>query len=127
MDDYQPTKLEQQLEGLLRDEPSPELRSRVVRSVASELRRQSIDPLTYAGLVAAALVVWANLSWTVSRNTTYIEPLPPPDPTIAAQIRELLPELSEAEARRQAVLLYGAARLPDGNAIRRTAAMGVTY
>ena len=127
MNDVELARLEQQLEQLLSIQPPPELRTRVARRVASELGLQSIGPLTYAGLAAAALVLWANLSWTVSRNTTYIEPLPPSDATIAAQIRELLPELSEAEARRHAILLQGASRLPAGNAIRRTAAMGVTY
>ncbi|MEX0676707.1 MAG: hypothetical protein WD063_06500 [Pirellulales bacterium] len=127
MNDVELARLEEQLERLLAAQPPPGLRARVARRVAGELGRQSIDWLTYGGLAAAALVLWANLSWSVSRNTTYIEPLPPSEATIAAQIRELLPELSEAEARRHAVLLQGAARLPNGNAIRRTAALGVTY
>ncbi len=127
MNSMELARLEQQLERMLAVEPPLELRARVARRVANELRRQSIDWWTYAGLAAAALVLWVNLSWTVSRNTTYIEALPPSVATTAAQIRELLPELSEAEARQQAVLLQGASRLPDGNALRRAAAMGVTF
>jgi len=116
-------ELEQQLEQLLAAPVPFGLRARVGRRVARELRRPSIDWLTYAGLAAAALVLGANLSWTVTRNTKYVAPPPPPAAKIAAQLRELLPEMSEAEARRQALLLSGSARRP--NSVRRTAS--VTY
>lgn len=126
MNDVELIRLEQRLERRLAVDPPPELRARVARSVARELRRSSIEWFSFAGLAAAAFALWADLSWTASRNTSFLEPAAASDTNVAAQIRELLPELSAAEARRQAVLLQGAAQFPDGNAARRAARLGVT-
>jgi hypothetical protein len=119
--------LESELERLLCTEPPPGLRAGVARRVKDELRRRPLDWLTYVALAAAALVLWANLSWTVSRGTVFVESLPPTDAEAVAQLRELLPEMSETEVRRQALVLRGAAHLPDGNATRRAATLGVAY
>jgi hypothetical protein len=121
-------RLEQRLERRLAVDPPPALRARVARRVAAELKQQRLqDSIAFAAAMAAALVLWANLSWTASRNTTILEPPAASDATIAAQIRDLLPDLSEAEARWQTVVLTRAAQLPDGNATRRAAELGVTH
>jgi hypothetical protein len=106
--------LERQLERRFPAAPAPELRARVAQTVAGELRRQAIESYSFLGAAAAAFVLVVNLSWTASRNTTFAEPPDAANATVAAQLRELLPELSEAEARRHAVLISAALRLPGG-------------
>jgi hypothetical protein len=126
MNDADFAPLERQLAQRLPVDPPPELRARVARTVARELGRQSIEWFSVAGVAAAALVLLANLSWTAGRDATSFEPPRASDAAIAAQIRDLLPHLSDAEVRWQAAMLKRAARLPDGNAARRAAELGVT-
>jgi hypothetical protein len=127
MNDVELSRLEQRLARLSPAAPPAELRKRVARTVTWALRRQSIERLTFAGLAAAGLVLGANLSWIASRSATFVKPPAASDADIAGQIRDLLPDLSEAEVRRQAVVLRCAAGLPDGNAARRAARLGVIY
>jgi hypothetical protein len=128
MSDSELKILEGELQQLLLIEPPTRLRAGVLRSVSDSLRRRpTIDWLSYAAFAATALVLWANLSWTVTRSTAFVEPAVLPSAAAVAQIRELLPGLSEAEARHQAVVLTSGARRPDGNSVRRVAALGIGY
>lgn len=107
MNDAELPQLEQQLEQLLAAEPPAALRARVARRVARELWSDARDWWTYLGLVAAALALWANLSWTVSGGITFARAAPPPSDALAAELRELVPEWSEAQIRHRALLLEG--------------------
>ena len=113
MDDNQlPTdlrQLERELAGRPRPGPPAELRRRVIDGARVELRRNgSRNGWPLAAAVAAAVVVWINLSMSATLGTDY-GPGPdtagPPAGKVAAQIRQLLPELSENDALLQAVLL----------------------
>ena len=91
--------------------PLPELRSRVLLGIAQELWRQHRhDWYGYAMGVAAMLVLWANLSWTVSRDTSYDWHARGSNEVTVEQIEKLLPGVSKGEARRQAMLLGGGRR-----------------
>jgi hypothetical protein len=128
VDDRELERFEAELVESLAVWPRPELRSRVARTVTRELTRDRHNEwLAFVGAAAAVLALLANLSWSVARGTSYSEPAPRPDDRIVAQLRELLPDMSESEARRHALVLRGAARVPDGNAMRRAGAMGITY
>lgn len=128
MEDRELERFEAELAESLAIWPRPELRSRVARTVAGELQLgRRNEWLAFVGATAAVLALVANLSWSVARGTSHAEPAPRPDERMVAQLRELLPEMSEFEARRHALVLRGAARVPDGNAMRRAGAMGITY
>jgi hypothetical protein len=101
----------QQLPG----QPTPELRGRVLRYVAEELRRQRLYHWCwYAAAVAAMLVLWANLSWTASRDTSYDWRVRGGGQISVEQIEQLVPGLSRREAARQAFVLSGGVRIPAG-------------
>jgi hypothetical protein len=100
--------LENELQRLLATAPAPVLRARVARRVADELRHQRRrDWLGYAAAVAALFVLWANLSWSVSRATTYSWRAGESAPISAEWIEQLVPGISRREALRQAMVLTG--------------------
>ncbi len=106
-------------------EPSAGLRDRVLRTVEAELalaaprraeslRNRSGGWLSFAAATVATVLVWVNLSMSAA-NATSDDRRPPVEPhaldETAQQIRDLLPEMSEQEARRHAVILQGGADL----------------
>jgi hypothetical protein len=109
--------LEQELTYRQRPEPPAELRSRVLAVVA--LERSSPRPapargglVRFAAATAAAALLAINLSASVANDTDWrLRPTGPDSVEVAERIRELTPDLSEREARRQAVLLRAAAGL----------------
>lgn len=101
-----------QLEQELTVRPRPglptELRARVLHAVARErVQEQRRGAWRFAASIAAAFVLWFNLSWFAARETKFFGPQ-----TISAasleemtdQIQSLVPEFSAHEARRQALL-----------------------
>ncbi len=105
--------LEAALAERARGEPSPALRSRVLGAVADELaRRQRGGWWWYVGAAAALAVLWANVSWTACRQTTFDWRGPQVDDGLADKTRaieELVPGISPREARREALVLRGIA------------------
>lgn len=107
-----PDDLERRLAARLGSGPAPDLRGRVLTAVRSELarersRRQPIGRWSFAAAAALVALCWANLSLCAANA---IEPLPRSvnldrdRGADLARLRALLPELSEREARRQALL-----------------------
>jgi len=101
--------LERDLTERLQAAPSPGLAQRVVVAVRAELRRDRMRRRwAFAAGAAAAVLVWANLSLSAAQATDYDLRLGSerqPVLEVAEQIRQLLPEISQREALRQAVLL----------------------
>lgn len=105
-------QLEEELIASRSPGPSPEFRDRVLGGVQHELavelqasRRQS--RWAFVAAVAASVLVWMNLSisaTTVTGDDVRLAATADVD-RLAGEIHELLPELSETEARRQAFLL----------------------
>ena len=110
MDASQPLEfegLEQELKRLSAL-PSLDLRARVLKSVKRELRGQRLESWRwYCAAAAAALALGANLSWSVSRDTSYALQSREARPATVEQIEDLVPGLSRREAERQALLLNG--------------------
>ena len=118
-------RLERALAGRPRPEPSADLRDRTLRLVEAELdgaelrRAEAAGPraggwLSFAVAAAATVLIWGNLSMSAAIATSYDLRLPA-DPhalnETVRQIRRLLPEMSEQESRRCAVILQGGAGL----------------
>ena len=108
-------ELERDLAGRPRPVPPAALRQRVIGGVRAELRRNgSRNGWTFAAGLAAAVVVWVNLSLSATLATGFGSKrggTGPPVEKVAEQIQQLLPELSDEEARRQAVLLQAGSDL----------------
>jgi len=114
----------QQLESALRRrvaaDPSEGHRDRVLRAM-HDAATEAPTPITsswwtgwrFAAAAAVAAVLWINLSMSVCAMPT----LPRLDGNgeqvhaLAEQIGQLLPELSDAECRRQATLMHAGSRL----------------
>jgi hypothetical protein len=134
-----PPELEQ-LERDLADRPRPdppaELRQRVIGGVRAELQRNGArNGWTFAAAVATAALVWLNLSLSATLATDcgpQPDSLAPEVGKVAEQIQQLLPELSEREALRQAILLQAGSSqpwcpsVPVGPAAPRHRGAGVT-
>ena len=113
------SELERQLAARGGPAPDAHVKLRVLRAVQAELRSRESWRLRrkhawhFAAGVAAAVLLWLNLSlfaanhteWNFNRNDSRGETL-----AMAREIRELLPELTEGEALRQAALLQTNAR-----------------
>ena len=123
MDVHEPaddrTALERELAGRPRPEPTEALRRRVMDAVHGALGagpspvRRAMSAWEFAATIAAAVVLWMNLSMSAVNRMDWeadgrlrngIE-------TAVALVRDLAPELSEAEARRQVLLLKAAERM----------------
>jgi hypothetical protein len=91
------------------------LRHRVLDDVRSRLRHeQSQSRWQFAAAVAAAAMLWMNLSLSATQATDFgLRPSRPSESieTIARQIEQLAPDLSPREARRQAILLQAGSNL----------------
>jgi hypothetical protein len=119
MNDWQ---LPPELEGLERQlaersalQPNAELRRRIASGVNVQLRRERrLDSWRFAITVALVVGVWINLSLCAAQDTYFHFRLGDGRPSVeqtARQIQELLPELSESETRREAMLLQSSAYL----------------
>jgi hypothetical protein len=118
-------RLERELAERPCPEPSADLRDRVLRLVeasldGAELRRaEPARPraggwLSFAVATAATVLVWINLSMSAANATSYDLRLPAETDAVdetARQIRRLLPEMSEQESRRYAMILQGSGDL----------------
>jgi hypothetical protein len=92
------------------------LRQRVLDDARSRLRAErSRDRWQSAATVAAAALLWLNLSMSATQATDFdLRPKWPAESTgaIAEQVRQLAPEISPEEAWRQAILLRARANVP---------------
>jgi hypothetical protein len=118
-------RLERELAERPRPEPSADLRDRVMRTVEAELggaELRRVQPprtraggwLSFAAAAAATVLIWANLSLSAANATRYDLRLPAEPRALdetARQIRDLVPGMSEQEARRYALILHGGANL----------------
>jgi hypothetical protein len=105
--------LEQRLAARPRPQPSSRLKEQVLGSLRSELRRsQGGARWAFAVAVAATVLLWLNLSLSATQATDFglrLDGRRQPVEPIAAEIRQLLPDLPPHEALRQAVLLRAGA------------------
>ena len=106
-DDLPPdlTALERELSAAAPPAP-PQLRPRVLAAVRQERRRASRSPWRVAA-AAAAVLLWANLSMSLTGNFA-LPSRGAPDAarleTTARRLRDLAPDLPAGEAYRQALL-----------------------
>jgi hypothetical protein len=95
--------------------PPADLRRRVLAAVRRASGEGEGGFLRFVASVAAAALLAVNLSMSVANNTDWhLRGAPGPDEAGADSVRELVPELSEREARRQAVLLRARSQLTPG-------------
>jgi hypothetical protein len=119
MNDYQlPPELESlERELAARSIPLPiaELRQKITSGIHNRLRRESrLDFWRFAAAAALVAAVWLNLSLSAARETNFHFQLADNRPSVeqtARQIQNLLPEMSEDDARREALLLCAGANL----------------
>jgi len=108
--------LEEELSRRLLPAPSDALKARVLESLCDSLARERArGSWSWAAGAAAALALLANLSSTPAPIGAIGPPGAPEGASVerAAQlIRETLPEITESEALRQAILIAAAARIP---------------
>ncbi len=109
--EHQLAKLEQRLVAERVRGVPPELRRRVLERAEQELRRlRDVQRRDRWLLRAASVVLAASVCWVVAFATNYVPPAPvrvvDPAP-VARRLQELVPELSEREAERLAVLFSG--------------------
>ncbi len=99
--------LEQELQSRRTAEPDPGLRRKVLASVRKKLHREPVPFGQFAAALAAAALLWINLSISVVNDTCW-PAAPPVDPDrveeTARRIRALVPDLPENEVYRQALL-----------------------
>src|SRR5262245_39226468 len=105
--------LERRLTAHPRVDPPPGLASRVLAASRVALRAPARSGRTAVGLAwAAAVLVGINLSMSVATDTDWrLRPDAEPEQlaAVADRLRELAPDLPEAELRRQALLARAAA------------------
>ena len=113
--------LEQELYAHARPGPEPALRQRVLAAVRRELGRGARRPWHLAAASAAATLLWINFSMSIANDMSWPlaggldgERLE----TTAARIRALAPELSEREARRQALVAQARSLAAPAPALR---------
>jgi hypothetical protein len=98
-------QIQRELAAQPRDDPPLLLRARTMDGVRVELRRERSVFDRY--LLAAAALVWVNLALSATNATQQPSDLPKLrelDEPLVRQIEQLLPELSDKDARRLAVL-----------------------
>jgi hypothetical protein len=117
--------LERELSARPQVEPSAELRSRVLAALSHERPTPRPGPvrdgfLRFAAATAAAVVVAINLSASLANNTDWRPPAAADDPAqVVDRLRAVDPDLSDTEARRQALVLRAAAGLAPAPARNR--------
>ena len=94
-------------------EPNAALRQRVLTSVRGELASETKSRWRYAATLAAAVLLGANLSLSAALNGSWPHDSFNADDldATAARLRQLDSEMSEQEARRQALLLQARSQL----------------
>jgi hypothetical protein len=107
-----PSELQQLERDLIehsRRRTSDDLRPRILGDLRSRLRAEQLrSRWQFALAVALVVLVWMNLSISATQATDFgLRPATPPEnvETIAEQIRQLAPELSPEESRREAILM----------------------
>lgn len=110
--------LERELASRPRPELPAELRARVLAAVSRERPTPRAEPARngfarFAAATAAAALLAINLSASVANDTDWrLRAAGGAEPAdVVGRIRELAPDLSEQEARRQALMLRSAAGL----------------
>jgi hypothetical protein len=102
-------QFESKLSAAFAHDPPPALRSRVVAAVRGELRRKrATDRWKRAMVIAATLLVWANLTfcaYSLSGVRYQREGAGLPVDQMARELRKIAPELSREEAYRQALAM----------------------
>lgn len=108
-------QLERDLTARPLPEPPADLRRRVIGQVRAGVRQErSAARWAFAAALAAAVLVWVNLSLSATQATDYGMRLGgqgPPIGMAARQIQRLLPGISRREALRQATLLQAGSNL----------------
>ncbi len=108
-------RLELELSRRPRPGPSDGFRERVVASVDVQLRRESQQSgWGWVAALAAGVVLWMNLSMSATLATDFgLEDASPGRPIeeLAAEIRTVLPEITEEEALLHAISAQAAADL----------------
>jgi hypothetical protein len=115
-------KLPPELESLERElaarstlRPSADLRRIITSGVHSRLRRESrLDFWRFAAAAALVAAVWLNLSLSAASVTDFHFQCADNRPSVektAREIQNLLPEMSETDARREALLLCASTNL----------------
>ena len=93
------------------------LRDRVMDGLQVELRRdRRRKRWTFAAQAAAAAVLWINLSLSITQSTNLgleLGTSPPSVDALAQQVQEILPDISQRETRRQALLLQASWNLAE--------------
>jgi hypothetical protein len=108
-------ELERRLTARRPTGPPAELRRRVLTAVRRASGEGEGGFWRYVAGVAAAALLAVNLSMSVANNTDWhLRGTPGPSEAGADRAREVVPELSEREARRQAVLLRARSQLTPG-------------
>jgi hypothetical protein len=101
-------------------QPSPLLRGRLLSAVRRELGRESSRRMvrggfwSFAAATAAAALLWANFSMSAVNSTDWSFAAHGDSAKIretAERIRGLLPEMSDGDALRHALLLHAGSRL----------------
>ncbi|MGA2060207.1 MAG: hypothetical protein ABSG67_06970 [Thermoguttaceae bacterium] len=107
--------LERELAARSASQPTAELRQKITSGVHNRLRRESrLDFWRFAAAAALVAAVWLNLSLTAASVTDFHFQLADNRPSAertVRQIKDLLPEMSETDARREALLLCTSANL----------------
>jgi hypothetical protein len=113
MNDWQlPPELES-LERELAAQSAPQLRAELRRRITSGVhngmrRERQLDFWRFAAAAAIVAAVWLNLSLTAASVTDFHFQLADNRPSVektAREIQNLLPEMSETDARREALVL----------------------
>jgi hypothetical protein len=112
--------LEQRLARRLRHAPGEALGPRVLAAVARELNQTAPDNARrsfwrFAVGVAAAMLLWLNLSMSAANDMdwSFVGDVDTASITASAErIRQVLPDLPEGEAARQARLAHFASHVP---------------
>ncbi|MGD0517137.1 MAG: hypothetical protein ABSA26_06335 [Thermoguttaceae bacterium] len=102
--------LERELAARSAPQPKAELRQRITAGVHNGMRRERrMDFWRFAAAAAIVAAVWLNLSLSAASVTDFHFQLADNRPSVektAREIQNLLPEMSESDARREALLLY---------------------
>lgn len=119
--------LEHELRRLPFREPPRLLDSQVLAAVERHLQRDHLRGWGwFASAAAAALALWANLSWTACRETSCILRGTDGGGVTSEQIERLVPGISRHETLRQVLILGGAAKSAAASPGRRLAGPHVT-
>jgi len=108
--------LERELAARSAPQPTAELRQRITAGVHNGMRHERrIDFWRFAAAAALVAGVWLNLSLCAASQTDFHFQSTDRRQSVeqtARQIKNLLPEMSDADARREALVLCAGGNLP---------------